>query len=159
MSKLLAVKGDPVDGKDTHAVSGTAKSNPTSPYSGTGDYTYKGEVKTGLSDLVTIAGTPLAVVSSGSDLRSDGQTDHQPQSGSNFKPQSPPPNTELPIAFVPPTGVGPGKPSAGAGSALLTVDGVKALLHGDAFDTCGIKGGVKSSTVTASGQAFVTCSA
>jgi len=159
MSKLLVVKSDPVDGTDTHNVSGLDTTTPTpAAYTGTGDYTYEGEVKTGLSDFVTIGGTPLAVVSSGSDLRSDGKTDHMALSGSNFTPKTPPPNTAT-LAFVPPTGVGPGKPSAGAGSTLLTVDGVKALLDGDAFDTCGITGGKQSSTVKAKGQAFVTCSA
>ena len=159
MSKLLVVKGDPVDGTDTHNVSGLDTTTPTpAAYTGTGDYKYKGEVKTGLSDFVTVAGTPLAVVTSGSDLRTDGKIDHQALSGSNFTPKSPPPNKAT-LVFVPPTGVGPGKPNASAGSALLTVDGAKALLDGDAFDTCGITGGEKSSTVKANGQAFVTCSA
>jgi len=97
------------------------------------------------------------VVTSTSDLRAEGKTDHMALSGSNFNPSSPPPNTGT-LNFVPPTGIGVGKPSEGDGSALLTVNGVKALLDGDAFDTCGISGN-KSSTVAAKGQSFVTCSA
>lgn len=157
MSKLVAVEGDPVDGKDTHNVTGKTNSNPVTTYSGTGDYTYKGEVKNGLSDFVTVGGKPLAVVTSTSDLRADGKTDHKVDAGSNFKPPSPPPDTTT-LTFVPPTGIGAGQPSQGAGSALLTVDGVAALLDGDAFDTCGIPGGKKSSTVAATNQGFVTCS-
>lgn len=157
MSKLLVVKGDPVDGKDTHNVTGSNTSNPPTVYAGTGDYTYKGEVTNGLSDLVTIGGNPLAVVTSGSDLRADGKTDHMAAAGSNFNPASPPPNPAT-LNYVPSAGIGVGQPSQGAGSGLLTVNGVKALLDGDSFDTCGIPSGKQSSTVTAKGQAFVICS-
>lgn len=158
MSKPLVVKGDPVDGTDTHNVTGSTSSNPPTPFSGTGDYAYKGEVKGGVSDFVTVGGKALAVVSSTSSLRTEGTTDHEAPAGSSFKPDSPPPSPET-LTFVPPDGVGTGKPSEDAGSALLTVGGVKVLLDGDAFDTCGIPGGTKSSTVTAKQQGFVTCSA
>lgn len=158
MSKLLVVKGDPVDGKDTHNVSGSTATSPPALYSGTGDYTYKGEVTDGLSDFVTVGGTPLAVLTSTSDLRADGNTEHTAPAGGNFNPASPSPNPAT-LTFVPPAGIGVGQPSEGAGSALLTVNGVRALLDGDAFDTCGIPGGKNSSTVAAKNQDFVTCSA
>jgi hypothetical protein len=158
MSKALVVKGDPVDGTDTHNVTGSTSSNPPVTFSGTGDYTYKGEVKGGVSDFVTVGGKALAVVTSTSSLRAGGTTDHTALAGSNFKPDSPPPSTAT-LTFVPPSGVGTGQPSQDAGSALLTVGGAKVLLDGDAFDTCGIPGGKKSSTVTAEQQGFVTCSA
>jgi len=158
MGELLVVKGDRVDGTDTHAVSGPAIPPPTATYTGTADYEYKGAVTAGLSDLVTVGGKPLAVVTSGSTLREDGKAAHAASAGSNFTPPGPAPDLKE-LAFVPPTEVGAGKPSQGAGSALLTVGGAAALLDGDPFDTCGIPGGEKSSTVAASGQDFVTCSA
>jgi hypothetical protein len=158
MSKLLAVEGDPVDGKDTHNVTGPTSSNPPATYFGTGDYAYKGELTDGLSDFVTVGGKALAVVTSASQLRAEGTTDHTEVRGGNFKPPSPPPNPAK-LTFVPATGIGAGRPSGDAGSALLTVNSVKALLDKDSFNTCGIPGGSKSSTVTASNQDFVTCSA
>jgi hypothetical protein len=158
MSKLLAVEGDPVDGKDTHNVTGPSVSNPPVVTSWTGDYTYKGKLTDGLSDFVTVGGKPLALVTSGSELRAEGTVDHTAARGGNFNPPSPPPNLGM-LKFVPATGVGAGRPSQDAGSALLTVNGVKALLDGDSFNTCGIPGGSKSSTVTAKNQDFVTCSA
>ena len=152
------VKGDPVDGKDTHVVAGSTTSSPPTPYSGTGKYTYGGEVVDGFSGFVTIGGTPLAVVTSASRLRAAGATDHSAPKGSGFVPPTPPPAAAT-LTFVPPTGVGAGRPSSGVGSRLLTVAGTKALLDGDAFDTCGIPGGRRSCTVAAEGQGFVTCSA
>lgn len=157
MSTLLVVEGDPVDGTDTHAVTGSTTSNPPAPYAGTGDYAYKGEVTGGLSDFVTVGGVPVAVVTSSSTLRQDGTTDHTEASGSAFSPSSPPPNPTT-LAFVPPTGVGAGAPNEAAGSGVLTIGGVAALLDGDPFDTCGIPGGTASSTVAAQNQSFVTCS-
>jgi hypothetical protein len=156
MSKLLVVEGDPVDGTDTHNVTGSTTSSPPTPYTGTGDYAYKGEVSTGLSDFVTVGGIALAMVTSGSDLRSEGKTDHLALNGASFNPSGADSST---LAFVPSTGVGPGTPNQAAGSSLLTVNGDKALLDGDAFDTCGVPGGEASSKVTAKNQDFVTCSA
>src|SRR3954452_1565686 len=158
MSPFLVVEGDPVDGTDTHDVAGSDTSQPPVPYVGTGDYTYGGAVTDGLSSFVTIGGAPLAVVTSGSQLRADGAADHVAAAGGNYQPPSPAPNPAT-LLFQPPTGVGPGQPSANAGSALLTVNGAGALLDGDAFDTCGIPGGADSSTVAAKGQDFVTSSA
>jgi hypothetical protein len=104
---------------------------------------------------VTVGGKPLAAVTSGSTLRADGTAAHTasaPKEGSLV------PSNLTPIAFVPPTGIGEGKPSKGAGSTLLVVDGSAALLAGDAFDTCGVATGKDRPTVAASGQSFVTCS-
>jgi hypothetical protein len=155
LSKLLVVEGDPVDGTDTHAVSGVLKLDPTKPYVGTGDYAYGGKVSGGVSDFVTVDGKGLAVVTSSSTLRKDSESGHQPKNGSNFTPPGP----ELSdLKFVPPTSVGSGKPGGAAGSSLLTVSGTKVLLDDDPFDTCGIPGGIASSTVAAETQSFVTCS-
>jgi hypothetical protein len=158
MCPLLVVEDDPVDGSDTHHVSGLDTNVPPVAYIGTGDYAYKGAVTEGLSAFVTIGGAPLAVATSGSELRADGAMDHTAPKGGNYQPAGPAPNPAT-LTFVPPTGVGTGTPSTDAGSTLLTVNGEKALLDGDAFDTCGIPGGKESSTVTAQGQGFVTCSA
>lgn len=155
MAKLLILKKDPVDGKDTHAVTGLLESDPTKPYAGTGDYTYKGEVTEGLSDFVSIDGTPLTVVTSAAKLRDDGKEAHSAKSGTNFKPPSPAgPDTSKAMVFVPPTGVGDAKPGTAAGSTLLRVNGTKALLDGDKFDTCGI--GTAKATVAAKKQSWVT---
>src|SRR3954451_18455160 len=113
MAKLLVVDGDKVDGKDKHNVTGPL---PNGTYTGVGDYAYKGAVTTGLSDFVTVGGKDLAVVSSGSTLRADGTLDHTASNGTNFVPAGAPPA----LTFVPPTGIGVGKPSTGAGSTLLT---------------------------------------
>ncbi|MEV8509045.1 hypothetical protein AB0368_30005 [Actinoplanes sp. NPDC051475] len=158
MAKALIVKNDPVDGTDTHQVDGLNTANPPTPYVGTGDYTYQGAVTGGLSDFVTAGGTPVAVVTSTSSLRPEGELAHKPLSGSNYQPAAPPPAPPS-LKFTPPTGVGDGKPGAPAGSALLTVGGVKVLLDGDKFDTCGIPGGTGKGTVAAQGQTFVTCAA
>lgn len=157
MPKPLVVKGDPVDGTDKHDVKGTFPPPPPVPptYEGKGDYAYKGEVTQDVSDFVTVGGEPLALVTSGSKLRSDGTLDHQPMRGSSFAPPGPLPSS---LQFVPPTDVGAGQPGEKAGSGLLTVDGDRALLDGDPFDTCGIPGGKASSTVAAKHQTFVTCS-
>lgn len=150
MAKLVVEK-DPVDGTDTHSVSGTLPNS--APYSGTGDYDYQGEVVSGLSTLVTVDGVALAVVKSASKLRSDGLTAHTAPLGKNFAPAGP---NAVTLVFVPPTGVGDGVPSATAGSTLLKVDGVKALLDGDTFDTCAITGGKAAASVAAQGQSWVT---
>jgi uncharacterized Zn-binding protein involved in type VI secretion len=153
--KALILKDDPVDGTDTHNVSGSTSTSPPAAYTGTGDYEYHGAVTGGLSDFVTVNGLPAAVVTSTSALRADGAVAHQALSGSNFAPAGPNPAT---LAFTPLIGVGDGKPGAAAGSALLTIGGVTALLDGDPFDTCGIPGGEAGSTVSAKKQDFVTCS-
>ncbi|SCL34969.1 hypothetical protein GA0070624_5131 [Micromonospora rhizosphaerae] len=157
MGKALIVKNDPVDGADTHQVTGSTTSSPPAAYTGTGDYQYQGAVTGGLSEFVTVNGIPLAVVTSTSSLRAEGATAHQALSGGNYQPPAPAPNPAT-LTFTPATGVGDGKPGAAAGSALLTAGGAKALLDGDPFDTCGIPGGKGKGTVTAQGQAFVTCS-
>jgi hypothetical protein len=159
VAKRVVVKGDPVDGTDTHGLSGKTASAPVVEWAGTGDYPYKGEVSNGLSEVVTVGSTPLALVTSGSTLRADGQQGHDAKlGGGNFQPAVPAPNPAS-LTFVPGTGIGDGKPSAGTGSAALTINGVKVLLDGDQFDTCGIPGGTTKAKVEAKGQDLVTCSA
>ena len=156
MAELLVVKDDPVDGTDTHLVTGMFMAgSPPPAYSGAGDYDYLGAVAGGLSTLVRIDGVPLAVVTSTSSLRPAGTSKHVASAGGNFVPAGPNTGTLL---FSPATGVGDGAPSASAGSSLLTVDGVKALLDGDTFDTCTIPGGKAKASVQAKGQSWVTSS-
>jgi hypothetical protein len=167
MGQLLVVKGDPVKGTDQHHVKGLgpnpAAPPPTAPYAGIGDYPYRGAVKEALSTFVTIAGTPVALVTSrsgldpGEDAPGGG---HAGPSGGNFVPGpdtvalTPTPAT-LQITDKP---LGTGVPNSAAGNALLTVGGVRVLLDGDAIDTCSGLGKPADSTVTGRGQDFVTCS-
>ena len=160
MSRRVIVENDPVRGTDTHNVSGSNTNVPPNPYTGTGDFDYDGAMTERLVDFVRIAGRAVAVVSSGStlntgqDVRPAGK--HSGPTGSNFKPAAPAPNpATLNITDVP---LGSGVPNAGAGSALLTVDGIKVLLDADEIDTCSGVGATAGSTVTATGQDFVTCS-
>src|SRR3954469_9435613 len=99
MGKLVVVKGDPVQGTDTHNVSGQATNPspppPTIPYTGGGDFAYDGAMTGQLSDFVTIGGGPVALVTSRSALN-DGETTaptgkHSGPQGSNFAPPSPTP--------------------------------------------------------------------
>ncbi|MGW2826957.1 hypothetical protein ACWC24_39190 [Streptomyces sp. NPDC001443] len=167
MGKLLVVKGDPVRGTDRHHVQGQgpnpAAPPPTAPYAGIGDYAYRGSVTEALSTFVTVEGRPVALVTSrsgldpGEDAPGGG---HAGPSGGNFAPGpgtvalTPTPAT-LQITDTP---LGTGVPNSAAGSALLTVDGTRVLLDGDAVDTCSGLGTPAGSTVTARGQDFVTCS-
>ncbi|MGW3287111.1 hypothetical protein ACWDR3_20995 [Streptomyces sp. NPDC001002] len=168
MGQLLVVKGDPVKGTDKHKVEGLGPvpgpPPSTAKYVGIGDFAYRGSVTEALSTFVTIAGTPVALVTSrsgldpGEDAPGGG---HVGSSGSGFVPG---PGT---IALVPTVDetlqitdkpLGTGVPNSAAGNALLTVGGVRVLLDGDAIDTCSGLGEPADSTVTARGQDFVTCS-
>jgi hypothetical protein len=163
MAKLVVVEGDAVEGTDKHNVSGNATNPaappPTVPYVGIGSYTYSGAMTDGLSTFVTIAGTPVAVVTSKSALN-PGETapggGHNGASGSQFVPPAPVPILDALFSIT--DVVGTGVPNAAAGSALLTIGGVKVLLDGDKIDTCDGLNIPANSTVTASGQSFVTCS-
>jgi len=164
MSKMIVVQGDAVEGIDQHNVSGLAVNPappPTNvPYKGSGSYTYRGAMTSNLSAFVTIGGKPVALVISLSSLN-PGETapptgGHSGPAGSKFTPAAPPPTTStLSITDV----IGIGVPNASAGSGLLTIGGVKVLKDGDKIDTCDGLGGKANSTVTASGQNFVSCSA
>jgi len=163
MGKLVVVKGDPVRGTDTHNVSGQATNPappppPTVPYAGVADFQYDGAVTGKLSDFVRIGGVPVALVSSrsalnpGEDAPPAGK--HSGPQGTNFVPPTPVPvASTLSITDAP---LGTGAPNAGAGSAVLTVGGVKVLLDADKIDTCSGVGKTADSTVTAQGQDFVT---
>lgn len=157
MGKLV-VKGDPVRGTDTHNVTGLTATSPPVAYTGTGDFTYTGAVTGQLSDFVTIGGVPVALVTSRSTLNTGEDSPpagkHSGPQGTNFKPSVPAPDpSKLSILDTP---LGTGVPNAGAGSALLTVGGVKVLLDADKIDTCGPVPTKAGSTVTAQGQDFVT---
>jgi uncharacterized Zn-binding protein involved in type VI secretion len=163
MGKLVVVEGDAVQGTDKHNVSGDATNPappppPTVPYTGVGSYKYSGAMIDALSTFVTIAGTPVALVSSKSALN-PGETalsgGHHGASGSQFVLPTPVP---IPATLSIKDSVGTGVPNAAAGSTLVTIGGVKLLLDGDKIDTCDGLSVPGNSTVTASGQSFVTCS-
>lgn len=160
MGRLVTVQGDPVRGTDTHKVSGPANTSPPSTYIGTGDFTYSGSVTDALSSLVTINGRPIALVTSRSTLDPGEDTaptgGHSGPRGSNFLPLTPAP--QVPLLKITDTPLGRGVPNAAAGSALLTVEGAKALLDNDPVDTCSGVGALAGSKVTAKGQKLVTCS-
>jgi uncharacterized Zn-binding protein involved in type VI secretion len=156
MGKLVVVEGDAVEGTDKHNVSGMTQSPPPPvTYAGIGSYDYHGKMTDALSTFVTIDGTPVAVVTSKSSLNAGETTGggHFGPNGSNLLPAGANPVT-LQITDT----IGTGVPNAGAGSGVLTIDGTKVLLDGDKIDTCDGLSIPANSTVTASGQSFVTCS-
>jgi len=163
MPKLIVVENDKVEGKDTHNVAGTATPPaappPTVPFSGTGDFDYKGKMTGALSDFVKIDGTPVALTSSKSSL-DPGETapggGHSGLGGKNYQPAAP--NTPTPATMNLTDPVGEGKPSATAGSTFVTVGSTPVLLDADKLDTCGAASAPMNSTVTAGGQGFVNCS-
>lgn len=158
MGKLVIVADDPVTGKDTHNVTGTTTSNPPVVYIGTGTFDYKGAMTGSLSDFVTVDGTAVALVSSESSLNAGEDAPgggHDGLSGKDFTP--PIVDTSKPITITD-SPLGKGTPGSGAGSGVLTVDGVKVLLDADKIDTCDGLGVPGNSSVAASGQDFVTCS-
>lgn len=160
MSKLVVVKGDPVRGTDKHNVTGIADTPSTPPpaYAGIGSFEYKGAMTDELSDFVTIDGVPVALVTSSSSL-DPGETDtgkHVGMNGSGFVPASPGPLLDKTLSII--DVIGTGIPNAGAGSGVLTVNGVKALLDTDKIDTCSGVGALAGSSTTAQGQSFVSCS-
>jgi hypothetical protein len=151
MGKMVVVEGDAVQGTDKHTVSGmTASPPPPVVYGGTGSYKYDGKMTGSLSTFVTIGGKPVALTTSQSSLNSP----HVASAGTDLTPPTANPAT---LIFAPPV-VGTGVPNAAAGSAFLTIGGTKVLLDGDKIDTCDGTGSANS-TVTASGQSFVSCSA
>lgn len=167
MGKLVVVENDAVEGTDTHNVAGTGPiPGPpgTGPYKGMGSFSYKGKMTDALSDFVKIDGVPVALVTSKSSLN-PGETamggGHHGASGSGFIPAptttaAAPTTTTLNITDAP---LGEGKPSATSGSSFVKVGGDKVLLDADKIDTCDALSVPMNSTVTASGQSFVSCSA
>ena len=164
VAKNIVVRGDRVEGTDTHNVSGSgvqAGSPPTTvSYTGTARYDYKGKMTDQLSDLVSIDGSPAATVASRSSLN-PGETapggGHHGATASiaTFTPTSPTPTTStMSITDT----VGEGRPSATAGSKLVKIDGVPVLLDGDSIDSCDGMQVPMNSSVTAETQSFVSCS-
>ena len=165
MGKLIVVRDDTVEGTDKHNVSGDATNPaappPTVPYVGIGEFKYVGAVTDDLSDFVTIDSKPVALTTSKSSLNSGESTSptgkHSGPTGSSLTPPSPAPiRATLKITDQ----IGNGIPSATSGSSFVTVDGTPLLLDGDAIDTCDgvVATSNANSTVTASGQKFVSCS-
>jgi uncharacterized Zn-binding protein involved in type VI secretion len=164
MGKMVVVQGDAVHGTDKHKVKGDATNPgappPTVPYVGVGSYTYTGKMIDALSTFVQIGGKAVALVTSKSSLN-PGETvpptgGHSGPAGSGFVPPTPVP-IALTLSIT--DSIGTGIPNAAAGSALLTIGGVKVLLEGDKIDTCDGLHVPANSTVIASGQSFVSCSA
>jgi uncharacterized Zn-binding protein involved in type VI secretion len=162
MGKTIVVENDEVKGTDKHNVSGTGSiSAPpgTAPYVGIADYDYVGKMTDALSDFVKIDGKAVAVFSSKSSLdpgeNAPPSGKHAGMSGTNFAPPTPTPIAPT-INISDP--VGTGVPGASAGSAFVTIGGVKVVLDGDSIDTCDGLHIPGNSTVTASQQDFVSCS-
>ncbi len=162
MAKNIVVDGDEVKGTDKHNVAGTGTiSAPpgTAPYTGIADFDYAGKMTGKLSDFVTIGGKAVAVATSESSL-DPGETappagKHAGLNGTNFTPPAP---TPIPTTINITDPVGKGVPGTAAGSAFVTIDGVKVVLDGDSIDTCDGLSISGNSTVTASNQDFVSCS-
>ena len=162
MAKKIVVDGDVVKGTDKHNVSGNATNPgappPTVPYVGIADFDYVGKMTAKLSDFVKIEGKAVALTSSESSLdpgESAPPGKHAGLSGKNFTPPSPTPIAAT-INITDP--VGKGVPGAAAGSAFVTIDGVKVVLDGDSIDTCDGLHIPGNSSVTSGEQEFVTCS-
>jgi hypothetical protein len=156
MGKLVVVQGDAVTGTDTHPVTWVSPPPASLTVPGTADYQYVGSITDQLSTFVTIGGKPVALVTSQSSIKPGAAGGHVAALGKNLTPPAPPP-TPGSLIFAPLI-VGVGKPNAGSGSSLLKIGGVKVLLDADKMDTCDGTGS-GNSTVAASGQSFVTCSA
>ena len=161
MGKLIVVRGDTVEGTDKHNVKGNATPPPPgAQYLGIGSYIYRGKITDSLSTFVKIGGKAVAVTTSNSSLNA-GETapsgGHNGASGNNFMPPAPAPLLDPTLLITDP--IGTGIPNASAGSALLTIGGIKVLLDGDKIDTCDGLHVPANSIVTASGQSFVSCSA
>ena len=160
MSKIIVVSEDPVKGKDKHNVAGMNNLKPPqgpAPYSGIGEFDYKGTMKTNLSDFVKIDGVPVATIKSKSQL-DPGEAaggGHAPNKGASWKPPAPPPD---PMTLKITDPVGTGVVSSGSGSTYVKSGGSAVQLDGDAIDTCDGVGQKKNSKVSAKGQSFVRCS-
>jgi uncharacterized Zn-binding protein involved in type VI secretion len=133
---------------------------------GIGSYKYNGSMTDSLSTFVQIGGKPVALVTSKSSLNpretAPPTGGHSGPAGSGFTPGAGSVAT-TPSPLGPPLlritdVVGTGVPNAAAGSAPLTIGGVKVLLDGDKIDTCDGTGSKGNSNVTAGGQSFVSCS-
>lgn len=166
MGKLVVVENDKVEGTDKHNVSGpgTTTSAPPSPatYKGIGDFDYVGKMTDQLSDLVKIAGKPVALKSSKSSLNPG---ESVPPAGKHSGPVGKnlvPPTTGPIVPTVPSLSItdpiGTGIPSATSGSKFVKIGGVEILLDGDKIDTCDGLSVPMNSTVTVENQDFVSCS-
>ena len=163
MGRALIVENDPVRGTDTHNVSGSNTNAPPDPYTGTGDYDYDGAMTERLIDFVTdrrderSPWSPAgARCSTRTRTAAGGEGTQARRAATSRRRRRRRTPRRWSITDAP---LGTGVPNAGAGSTLLTVDGVQVLLDGDDIDTCSGVGAPAGSTVTATGQDFVTCSA
>jgi len=165
MGTLIVVDGDKVEGTDKHNISGSG-TDPSIPgpntFSGIADFDYKGSMTDELSDFVSIGGKALALVSSKSSLDpgEDSAGGHSATSAKSIVAIPPPtitPGTETATSIT--DSIGEGTPSAGMGSTFVKAGGTAVLLDGDSIDTCDGLMIPMNSSVTASEQDFVSCSA
>lgn len=166
MGTLIIVEGDAVTGTDKHNVSGNGtlpppppSGTPATPFTGIADFDYKGSMTDDLSDMVSIDGKAVALITSKSSLDpgEDSIGGHAPASAGNLVPiPLMMPNTEVVTAIT--DSIGTGIPSAGTGSSFVKVDGDAVLFDNDNIDTCDGLSIPMNSSVTADNQAFVSCS-
>lgn len=164
MGTLIIVEGDAVEGTDKHNVSGTG-TLPGSPpvpgtsFTGIADFDYKGSMTDELSDMVSVDGIPVALVTSKSSLDpgEDSIGGHAPISAKNIVP-IPPMVKETEVVTSITDSIGTGVPSAGTGSSFVKVGGDAVLFDGDNIDTCDGLAVPMNSTVSSSNQDFVSCS-
>ena len=168
MGILVVVEGDKVEGTDKHNISGTGTvpppppgGTPMTPFSGIADFDYKGSMTDDLSDMVSIGGQAVALVTSKSSLDpgEDSAGGHAPTSAKSIIPIPPPPitpGTEVVTSIT--DSIGTGIPSSGTGSSFVKIDGDAVLFDGDNIDTCDGLGIPMNSTVTAENQDFLSCS-
>ena len=167
MGTLIVVEGDKVEGTDKHNVSGTG-TMPASPspvpgtsFTGIADFDYKGSMTDELSDMVSIGGKAVALITSKSSLDpgEDSAGGHAAISAKSIMPIPPPtitPGTEVVISIT--DSIGEGIPSSGTGSSFVKVEGDAILLDGESIDTCDGLSIPMNSSVTSENQDFVSCS-
>ena len=164
MGTLIIVEGDAVEGTDKHNVSGTGTDSAIpgpGSFTGFADFDYKGSMTDELSDMVSVDGQPVALITSKSSLDpgEDSAGGHAPTSAKSIVALVPPtitPGTETVLSIS--DSIGTGVPSAGTGSSFVKVDGDAVLFDGDSIDTCDGFSVPMNSTVTADNQDFVSCS-
>lgn len=163
MGTLIVVEGDKVEGTDKHNVSGTGTdsvSGSPAPFTGIADFDYKGAMTDQLSDFVSIGGKALALVTSQSSLDpgEDSAGGHAASSAKSTTIIAPPTIPSGTVTAITDS-IGIGKPSVGMGSTFVKAGGTAVLLDGDSIDTCDGLMIPMNSSVTASEQDFVSCSA
>jgi hypothetical protein len=163
MGTLIVVDGDKVEGTDKHNISGSGYDSAipgTGTFTGIADFDYKGAMTDQLSDFVSIGGKAVALVTSQSSLDpgEDSAGGHAASSAKNITIIAPTTVASGTATSINDS-IGTGKPSAGTGSTFVKAGGTALLLDGDSIDTCDGLMIPMNSSITASEQDFVSCSA